>query len=372
MVVRYEAVVVPVAAEEIARWTRRAAAIPDCELRALALATIAGEAANAEAAAAFATLAPRVHQRTTIELLVAWQLLYDYLDTLGERPSTDPRRDGLRLHRALAVALGAPDRGGERLADLPARDGGYLRELATACRERLAALPSAAAVAPAALAAADRCAHAQSHVHAALRSGGYGPARAWALQQPGADDYEWWEILAGGVSDLAVLALLGTAADPAATTADAAAVADAYWPDVCVLSTLLDGVVDAASDIEVTGRSYLVDCCGGAVPARRVERAARRSVATTTALRRGGAHAAITAGIAAFYSTVPAARDVRVAAAIAPALDALRPAATPLLAALRARQALRRVAGCVRRNSFVQLTGRAACGSRQLPVKGRR
>src|SRR5690606_23839582 len=142
---------------------------------------------------------------------------------------------------------------------------------------------------------------------------------------------------------LAVLALLGTASDPAATRADAAAVAAAYWPHVSVLSTLLDGVVDAASDVERAGRSYLVDCCGGPVPAERLTRAARRSAGATTALRRGGMHTAITAGVAAFYSTVPAARDARVAAAIAPALDALRPAATPLVAALRARSAWRTV-----------------------------
>jgi tetraprenyl-beta-curcumene synthase len=373
LLVRYEAGVVPVAAKEIARWARHAAAIPDPHLRRLALTTIESEAANAEAAAAFATLAPRARRRTAVELLVAWQLMYDYLDTLGEQPSADPRRDGLHLHGALAVALGAADPAVDFYAHHPrGDDGGYLLALATACRERLEALPSAAVVAPAALAAAGRCAQAQSHVHAALRGGGYDAARAWALQQPGSDAYAWWEILAGGVSDLAVLALLATAADPTATAADAAAVAGAYWPHVCVLSTLLDGVVDAAADVEDSGRSYLADCCGGAVPVERIARAARRSAGATTALRRGGAHAAITAGVAAFYSTVPGARDAHVAATIAPALDALRPAATPLVAALRARPAVRRVAGCVRWNSFVHWMGRAACGSRHLPVKGRR
>lgn len=343
-VVRYESAIVPVAAGEIARWRWRAVAIPDPGLRRIALATIDSESANAEAAAAFATLAPRSRRRTAVELLVAWQLMYDYLDSLGEQPSRDPRRDGMRLHEALAAALGAADPAGDFYAHhLRTEDGGYLRALAAACRERLMGLPSAAVVAPAALAAADRCARAQSNVHAALQSGDYGPVRAWASEQPGTDGYDWWEIAAGGVSDLAVLALLGTAADPAATAADAAAVAAAYWPHVCVLSTLLDGVVDADADVESTGRSYLVDCCGGRVRAERVARAARRSVGATTVLRRGGTHTAITAGVAAFYSTVPAAREARVAATIAPALDALRPAVTPLVAALRARQAWRAV-----------------------------
>ena len=349
MIAAYESRVVPRAAGEIARWRRRAGAIPDPVLRRIALATIDDEAANAEAAAAFATLAPRARRGTAIELLVAWQLMYDYLDSLGEQPSSDPRRDGLQLHEALAVALGA----GDPAADFYAHhrrgdDGGYLLALASACRERFAALPSAAVVAPAALAAAERCAQAQSHVHAALRGGGYDAVRAWAAEQVGSDGYEWWETAAGGVSDLAVLALLATAADPDATPADAAAVAAAYWPHACVMSTLLDGVVDAAADVETAGRSYLVDCCGGPIPPARVERAARRSVVATSALRHGGSHTAIAAGIAAFYSTVPAARDARAAATIAPALAALRPAVTPLLAALRLRQSLRRVATCMR------------------------
>jgi len=373
MVARYETAVVPPAAAEIARWRRRAEAIPDPLLRRSALATIAGESANAEAAAAFATLAPRRQRRAAVELLVAWQLMYDYLDTLGEQPAPDPRRDGLQLHRALAVALGAQAPSVDFYAHHPrGDDGGYLPALAAACRARFAALPSAAAVAPAAAAAADRCAQAQSHLHAALRDGDYGATRAWALRQPGADRCEWWEIAAGGVSDLAVLALLGTAADPAATAADADAVAAAYWPDVCVLSTLLDGLVDAAADVERSGRSYLRDCGGEQAPAERAAQAARRATAATGALRRGGLHAAIAAGIAAFYSTVPAAREPDAAAAIAPALDALRPAVTPLVAALRARAAWRRVAACVPANGFVHWTGRVACGSRQLPVKGRR
>lgn len=373
MLVRYEAAVVPAARREIARWRRRAAAIPDPVLRRLALATIADEAPNAEAAAAFATLAPRAGRRAAVELLVAWQLLYDFLDTLGEQPSADPRRDGLALHGALAVALGAAAPVAGFYAHHPRDDdGGYLLALATACRERFAALPAAAAVAPAARAAADRCAHAQSHVHAALRDGDYDAARAWALAQEGADGYAWWEVLAGGVSDLAVLALLATATDPAATRADAAAVAGAYWPHVCVLSTLLDGVVDAGADVERGGRSYLLDCSGGPIPAARVRRAARRSAAATATLRRRGAHAAVTAGVAAFYATAPGARDAHVAATIAPALDALRPAATPLLAALRLRRAARRLGACASLNPFVHWTVQSRVWGADLPVKGRR
>lgn len=347
MIARYEVAVMPVAAREIARWRERARAIPDPELRRLALETIAAEAANAEAAAAFATLAPRARRRQVVELLVAWQLLYDFLDTLGEQPAEDPLRNGLQLHRALTAALGADELATPFFALHPRHDdGGYLRALAGACRERFSALPAAAAVAPVAVAAAQRCAEAQSTVHAGLASGDFSAVRAWAAAQPGAEDYLWWEIAAGGVSDLAVLALLVSAAGRSATGTEAAAVADAYWPHVCVLSTLLDGVVDETADGERAGGSYLVDCAGGAVPPHRVARAARAAVGATLPLRDGGTHTAIAAGIAAFYATVPAASDARVATAMAPVLDALRPAATPLVTVLRARQLWRAAVGC--------------------------
>jgi hypothetical protein len=61
----------------------------------------------------FATLVPRGRWPALVPLLVAVQVMYDYLDTLGEEPVAAPLRNGRQLHAAIAAALNA---------DLPTRD----------------------------------------------------------------------------------------------------------------------------------------------------------------------------------------------------------------------------------------------------------
>ncbi len=118
---RYWTGVAPVARAQLARWERRARAIPDPALRATALAKLQTERFNAEAAATLATLAPRAQRARTAEAIVALQVAYDYLDGLTEQPAADPLRDGRRLSLAFTDALaGAGGRtpGGELAASL--------------------------------------------------------------------------------------------------------------------------------------------------------------------------------------------------------------------------------------------------------------
>src|ERR1700753_2706462 len=97
--------VFPDVSREVARWHRRAHAIPDARLARLALFTQSAERGNLEGAAVFAVLAPREHRRSVVRAAVAFQALYDFVDTLAERASPDPVANGLRLHQALLTAL---------------------------------------------------------------------------------------------------------------------------------------------------------------------------------------------------------------------------------------------------------------------------
>lgn len=73
------------------------------ELRAVATRAVADDAGNAEAAAAFGASAPRRSLRTVVELMVAWQILVDYVDALGELDHEDPLGHGLALGAALTA-----------------------------------------------------------------------------------------------------------------------------------------------------------------------------------------------------------------------------------------------------------------------------
>ncbi|MDO8213606.1 DUF2600 family protein [Conexibacter sp. CPCC 206217] len=351
---RYTTTIVPRARAEIARWQQRAQRIPDAEARGLALSTVGEERLNAEAAAVFALLAPRRARHATTDLLVAWQLMFDYLDTLTERDVRDPLGTSLRLHRALVESFAHVG----PISDT-AGDGGYLADLVATCRRRFWALPSARAVAGVAAREARRCGAAQSHTHAAMLRGELGELRAWARadlpdRRPrrvgagavgisadrSAPLLEWWETAAAGISSLAVHALTAAAADPATTVAGARRIALAY-ADVCALSTLLDSLVDVDADNRSGNFSYVAQYPSAAAAAAGMARIAARSAADVRGLPRARTHGVIVAGLAGFYLSdegangSPAARS-----AAAAVIEQLAPAVHPALALLRVRRAL--------------------------------
>ncbi|HMI92590.1 MAG TPA: DUF2600 family protein, partial [Polyangiales bacterium] len=136
----YVASIAPYARREIRKWADVATTIPDPTLRSHATDAIAADASNAEAAAAFAAIAPQHQRHATVELLVAHQILLDYVDKLGERICANELRRGLEIGMALAAAIARP----ASPLDLNplGNDGGYLAGLIAACRSRLWQFPS--------------------------------------------------------------------------------------------------------------------------------------------------------------------------------------------------------------------------------------
>ena len=219
-------------------------------------------------------------------------------------------------------------------------DGGYLAGLVASCRERLWSLPSAAAVQQQAHTAAIRCSQALAYTHVAAENGTLAEVRRWTTDQNAPDGYAWWELAAGGTSNIVVTALLAAASDPETTVADASKVAAAYWPHICVLSTMLDSLVDFERDA-ITGEFSFVSHYPGAAAAREgLVRAARLALRATRSLRHGHIHAMIVYGVASYY----AASAVRgsLASNIAPRLVAsLGPTAVPIAMMLRASHRIR-------------------------------
>ena len=110
---RYWGTVAVLVRAQLSRWERRAGAIPDPQLRMLALGKLRGERFNVQSAATLATLAPRAHRAGATKAIVALQVMYDYLDVLTEQPLPDRTRGGRRLFTALLDALTLePETGG--------------------------------------------------------------------------------------------------------------------------------------------------------------------------------------------------------------------------------------------------------------------
>ena len=333
--------VFPVARNEIEHWRQRAASIPDLELRHQACETLAHEHLNAEGAAIFALLAPVPQRAVVVRLLVAYQVMYDYLDTLTELPVPDPLANSRRLHRALSEPFGVSAPAGGYYAHHPqARDGDYLADAIARCRNAFEQLPSGVAALPAILRSIRRAAEGQSKNHAALRFGREQYARwAVAITPPGERLY-WWETAAAAGSSLATHVLLASAADPRLSPADAECIEAAYWPWINGLNTLLESVVDSTEDAASGNHCYARNYATPAQLADRLELFAARASAAVRELPQARRHAVILAAMVSFYLSAPEA-DVPLAR---PAAERVRRQldvdVRPLLAILRLRRRL--------------------------------
>lgn len=335
----YWLTIFPLARRELRRWRTRAAAIPHPSLRELASRTLAHEGLNAEGAALFATLAPILRRRATTRLLVAFQVMYDYLDALTEQPTPEPLKTSRQLHRALLVALGAVPPADEYFAHHPAReDGGYLAELALSCRALFVGLPGVCAVETHAVRAAMRSAEGQSHSHAAAFTTEHELIR-WAKEQtPPGLDLRWWETAAAAESSLVIHALLASAARTGMTPAHAASIDAAYWPWITGLNALLDDLIDTAEDAAEGTHSYITRYGSPALCAQRLAAIATAADNAIDRLPRRRRHAVIFAAMTSYYLAAPQASnpEIQPVACLVPA--AIRTDLRGLVGMLRTRR----------------------------------
>jgi tetraprenyl-beta-curcumene synthase len=300
--------VIPTVSREIGAWRDRACAIPDTPIREDALSAISAKRFNPEGAALFAVL-PRRYDLNLVRLLVAFQVLLDFLDSVTERRVPRPVANGDQLHRALAEALhpGAPISDYYRYH--PWRDdGGYLMSLVTTCRECCGALPAYGCVKATVVRAARRCG-VQGVNHDPDPRRRESRLRQWVgAEFAGRRDLCWWELTAAASSTLGILALLAEAADPDSAPRTFGEVDRAYMPWVCVASTMLDSYVDALADLAGEGHSYVAHYADPSVAAQRVCDLIHRSMREARQLRGGLRHALIVAGMAAMYLSADEAR----------------------------------------------------------------
>ncbi len=294
--------VAPNVAREMRRWRSRAEAIPDPTLREDALVSLERERLNVEGAALFAVL-PRRREAGLLRLLVAYQIVLDFLDTLSERTAGAPHRTGVQLHRALVEArdprlpLSDPYRHLPWVAD----DGGSLAALVATCRAECDALPGSACVREPAVRAAERFV-VQVANHDPLPQRRDATLLAWAeRQRPHGAGASWFELAAAASSTLGIHALLALATRRDPSPAAVAAVDAAYFPWVQAASTLLDSLVDRADDAISGSHNYLDHYADAATAERRIAQVVARSVAEARGLRCGERHAVIVCGMVAMY-----------------------------------------------------------------------
>jgi tetraprenyl-beta-curcumene synthase len=286
---------------EVGRWRAIAGVIPDDALRQDALAAIEGKRANIDGAALFWTL-PRVRSRELLRLLVAYEILADFLDCTSERAAHVGTTNGRQLHLALIQALDPSLPVSDYYRYHPwAQDGGYVRALVGTCRKTCVGLPSYEAARPL-LRRAAQLTQVLALNHEPDPSRRDTALRSWAQEHfPGEEELAWFEWTGGASAWLTILALLALAADPGRDAREAQDTYAVYLPWVSLTGTMLDSYGDVAQDAADAAHSYIAHYPSTDAAVRRIAEIIRSSLDGATSLRHGERHLVLVSSMVAMY-----------------------------------------------------------------------
>jgi tetraprenyl-beta-curcumene synthase len=286
---------------EVDKWRTHATEIPDATIRRDALAALEEKRPNTEGAALFWTITTKRCPRL-LDLLVAYEIMADFLDSMVERSAYVGMENGRQLHLALvdAVDVERPTSDYYRHHPSPG-DGGYLLRLVDACRRGCASLPSYWGVRPLLVRAA-ALAQVQGINHDLDRRLREIVLRAWAaLEGDGGNGLGWYETAGAASAWLTVLALFAVASESDPPIGHPSAVFLAYSPWISLTATLLDSYGDLVEDQVKGENSYISHYGSLEVAVQRIIEISRRATAEAGSLHNGERHLVILAAMIAMY-----------------------------------------------------------------------
>jgi tetraprenyl-beta-curcumene synthase len=296
----------PAVAHEVKYWSHVARQIPDLPIRHAALTALTEKRAQTDGAALFSIL-PQIRSITLLRLLTAYQIIWDFLDSVHERAPT--RQNGRLLHRALIDALD-PERPISNYYRYHtwSDDGGYLRALVTVCRERCVGLPCYEQV---------RAIVIREAVRAQVLTLNHDPdlvkrktdLKRWAIEEfPGDHEALWFELSGAASAGLTVFALLALAAEPTCHDSDIARVYNTYFPWTSAMATMLDSYVDQLHDRAKGDHIYISHYGTPELAVEHICKLVRRGLREARRLKNGDRHVVIAASMVAMYLSKDSAR----------------------------------------------------------------
>jgi tetraprenyl-beta-curcumene synthase len=299
----------PAVSREIGFWRAAAEQIADPHIRADALHVFTSKRGNTDGAALFWTLT-RHRDFGLLRLLVAHELIWDFLDSVSERGAHVGLHNGRQLHLAIVESLDSARPISDYYRYHPWQDdGGYLRSLVETCRVEIARLPSYPIVRAAAVREARR-AEVQSINHETEPWRRDRELRAWARSEyPAESSMSWFELTAAASASPAIHALLALAASPDARTQDVADTYAAYFPWVSLVAVMLDSYVDQQADAAAGGHIYLDHYESHAEAIERLHESIMQSARAALRLPNGERHAVLIACMIAMYLSKGSARS---------------------------------------------------------------
>lgn len=284
---------------EMRRWRRRAERIPSRPIREDALYALDHKRTHADGAALFSIL-PARRDGNLIRLLVAYELILDFLDNVSERHRTEI--NGTELHLALIDAVDPGCGPRDYFRHHPwTDDGGYLRALVETCQRRCGALPSYEGIRVMVVREARRMqVLALNHLSDPVERDD--ALRRWAKSEcPDEPDLAWYELSGAASASLVVLALLALAARPDVTADEVEATQRAYWPWMSLAAVMLDSYGDQVEDEAAGEHSYVAHYPSHEQRAQCLVGCIRKCFRKALSLSDGPRHAVIVGAMVAMY-----------------------------------------------------------------------
>jgi tetraprenyl-beta-curcumene synthase len=298
----------PAVAREVRRWRERARAISVDPIRQDALSALRHKRGQTDGAALFSIL-PRVRCPHLLRLLVAYQIIWDYLDSVNERGACAGQANGRQLHLALVEALDPARPISDYYRHHPWRDdNGYLNALVIACRDCCSQLPSYERVRARVLCEAKR-AQVLAINHDLDPAARDLSLQTWSIEHfPAGEEASWFELSGAASAGLTIFALLALASEPICSDAEIARTYGAYFPWTSVTATMLDSYVDQAEDVDTGDHVYIAHYSTPELAIERMRTLIQRSLREAQHLRDGEKHVLIAASMIAMYLSKDSAR----------------------------------------------------------------
>lgn len=291
----------PTVAHEVSAWRGRAKAISDPAIRRDALSALANKRGHTDGAALF-TILSRTRNSSLLRLLVAYEIAWDFLDSVNECGAGAGQANGRQLHLALIEALDPNTSTSDYYRHNPFKDDtGYLRMLVDTCRRCCDLLPSYERV---------RSPAVQEAIRAQVLGINHEPdclrrdvaLLEWTAREfPAGHEAMWFELTGAASASLTIHALLTLAAEPPSANTDVEQVRRAYFPWISAATTMLDSYVDQAEDAVNEDHSYVAHYSTPEFAVRRIEELVGRCLREARSLPDGERHVLIAACMVAMY-----------------------------------------------------------------------
>jgi tetraprenyl-beta-curcumene synthase len=295
------------AARELGIWRSRAMLIPDKTIREDALSALGRKRGNTDGAALFWVI-PDVRNPPLLKLLVTYQIMWDFLDTVSETGAAAGQANGRQLHLALvdAVDRERPISDYYRLHPWD-DDGDYLRSLVKRCRALSVGLPSFESVRPLLIREAYR-ANVQAINHDLDPARRERALRGWVTHEYDRSDVHWFELAAGAGAGLSIYALFALAVQPCCTETEIYKVYNAYFPWASAVATMLDSYVDQVEDAANGDHIYIEHYQSPSSAHAAIGRLIKRSLREVGGLSNGERHLLLIASMVTMYLSKNSAR----------------------------------------------------------------